>query len=120
ANTKDQVEELAYGALIVVCEEGPDADLFDTGLDRIIRLGAGGEADGKAVPIAGAPNARDGARTTFQGIDDTLRLYLPNHKAAIETMIANLPKRPLEDPWMFSCTRSEEHTSALQSRENLV
>src|SRR5690606_15414639 len=104
ANTKDQVEELAYGALIVVCEEGPDADLFDTGLDRIIRLGAGGEADGKAVPIAGAPNARDGARTTFQGIDEPHRLYLPNHKAAIETMIANLPKRPLEDPWMFSCT----------------
>src|SRR5690606_715316 len=101
ANTKDQVEELAYGALIVVCEEGPDADLFDTGLDRIIRLGAGGEADGKAVPIAGAPNARDGARTTFQGIDEPHRLYLPNHKAAIETMIANLPKRPLEDPWMF-------------------
>ncbi|MEV6432583.1 terminase [Nocardia sp. NPDC051463] len=104
ANTKDQVEELAYGALMVICEEGPDADLFDTGLDRIIRLGAGGEADGKAVPIAGAPNARDGARTTFQGIDEPHRLYLPNHKAAIETMIANLPKRPLEDPWMFSCT----------------
>ncbi len=104
ANTKDQVEELAYGALMVICEEGPDADLFDTGLDRIVRLGANGEADGKAVPIAGAPNARDGARTTFQGIDEPHRLYLPNHKAAIETMIANLPKRPLEDPWMLSCT----------------
>lgn len=104
ANTKDQVEELAYGALMVICEEGPDADLFDTGLDRIIRLSASGEADGKAVPIAGAPNARDGARTTFQGIDEPHRLYLPNHKAAIETMIANLPKRPLEDPWMLSCT----------------
>jgi len=104
ANTKDQVEELAYGALMVICEEGPDADLFDTGLDRIVRLGPGGEADGKAVPIAGAPNARDGARTTFQGIDEPHRLYLPNHKAAIETMIANLPKRPIEDPWMLSCT----------------
>lgn len=104
ANTKDQVEELAYGALMVICQEGPDADLFDVGLDRIIRLGYDGEADGKAVPIAGAPNARDGARTTFQGIDEPHRLYLPNHKAAIETMIANLPKRPLEDPWMLSCT----------------
>jgi hypothetical protein len=104
ANTQEQVAELAYGALMVVCEEGADPELFDVGLDRILRIGSGGEADGKAVPIAGAPNARDGARTTFQGIDEPHRLYLPNHKAAIETMIANLPKRPLEDPWMLSCT----------------
>lgn len=104
ANTQEQVSELAFGALMVICEEGSDPECFDVGLDRIIRIGRGGEADGKAVPIAGAPNARDGARTTFQGIDEPHRLYLPNHKAAIETMIANLPKRPLEDPWMLSCT----------------
>lgn len=104
ANTKDQVEELAYGALMFILGECPDADMFDIGLDRIIRFGFDGEADGKAVPIAGAPNARDGARTTFQGIDEPHRLYLPRHKEAIETMIANLPKRPLEDPWMLSCT----------------
>lgn len=104
ANTQEQVAELAYGALMVVCEEGADPELFDIGMDRIVRIGHGGEADGKALPIAGAPNARDGARTTFQGIDEPHRLYLPNHKAAIETMIANLPKRPLEDPWMLSTT----------------
>lgn len=104
ANTQEQVAELAYGALMVMCEEGADPDLFDVGLDRILRIGLDGEADGKAVPISGAPNARDGARTTFQGIDEPHRLYLPNHKAAIETMIANLPKRPLEDPWMCSTT----------------
>ncbi|MGW2666230.1 terminase [Nocardia tengchongensis] len=103
ANTQEQVAELAYGALMVVCEEGADPELFDIGLDRILRID-GGRADGKAVPIAGAPNARDGARTTFQGVDEPHRLYLPNHKAAIETMIANLPKRPLEDPWMMSGT----------------
>ncbi|WP_433568142.1 LAGLIDADG family homing endonuclease (plasmid) [Nocardia sp. CA-151230] len=103
ANTQEQVAELAYGALMVVCEEGADPELFDIGLDRILRVD-GGWADGKAVPIAGAPNARDGARTTFQGIDEPHRLYLPNHKAAVETMIANLPKRPIEDPWMCSTT----------------
>lgn len=104
ANTQEQVAELAYGALMVVCAEGMDPELFDPGLERIIRFGIDGTADGKAVPIAGAPNARDGARTTFQGIDEPHRLYLPNHKAAIETMIANLPKRPIEDPWMASFT----------------
>lgn len=103
ANTQEQVAELAYGALMVICEEGADPELFDIGLDRILRID-GGRPDGKAVPLAGAPNARDGARTTFQGVDESHRLYLPNHKQAIETMIANLPKRPLEDPWMMSTT----------------
>jgi phage terminase large subunit-like protein len=108
ANTKDQVEELAYGALMVVCAEGMDPELFDIGVDRIIRLGIDGEADGKAVPLAGAPNARDGARTTFQGFDETHRLYLPNHKAAVTTMKENLPKRPLDDPWQLSTTTAGE------------
>lgn len=103
ANTQEQVAELAYGALMVICEDGADPECFDIGLDRILRIDAG-RADGKAVPIAGAPNARDGARTTFQGIDEPHRLHLPNHKAAVETMIANLPKRPMEDPWMCSTT----------------
>lgn len=108
ANTQEQVAELAYGALMVVCAEGMDSDLFDIGLDRIIRLGIDGEADGKAVPIAGAPSARDGARTTFQGFDETHRLHLPSHRAAVQTMNANLPKRPDEDPWTLSTTTAGE------------
>lgn len=108
ANTQEQVAELAYGALMVVCEEGMDPELFDVGLDRIMRLGIDGEADGKAVPIAGAPNARDGARTTFQGFDETHRLHLPAHKAAVQTMNANLPKRPMEDAWTLSTTTAGE------------
>lgn len=108
ANTQEQVAELAYGALMVVCEHGADPELFDIGLDRIVRIGISGESDGKAVPISGAPNARDGARTTFQGFDEVHRLYLPNHKAAVETMNANLPKRPEEDPWTLSTTTAGE------------
>lgn len=108
ANTQEQVAELAYGALMVICELGADPELFDIGLDRIIRIGISGEADGKAVPLSGAPNARDGARTTFQMFDETHRLYLPNHKAAVVTMNANLPKRPPEDPWTLSTTTAGE------------
>lgn len=99
AVTVDQVEELAYGALYYLITEGPDADLFDATLERVIRLNQFGRADGKAVPLSNSPGARDGARTTFQGFDEPHRLFLPRAVAAHETMVANLEKRVLEDPW---------------------
>ena len=108
ANTQEQVAELAYGALMVICDEGADPELFDVGMDRIVRIGERGEADGKALPLSAAPAARDGARTTFQGLDEPHRLFLPGHKAAVETMIANLPKRSLEDPWQLTTTTAGE------------
>lgn len=104
AYTQEQVADLAFGALMIVCEFSPDADLFDIGQDRIIRLDESGRADGKAVPLAGSPNARDGARTTFQHYDETHRLYSPSHREAYETMEANLAKRPLDDPWSLGTT----------------
>ena len=99
AVTAEQVEELAFGALSVICAEGPDAEFFDVSLERIIRLDEYGHADGKAVPLSNNPGARDGARTTFQCFDEPHRLYLPRAKSAHETMVANLEKRALEDPW---------------------
>lgn len=99
AVTVEQVEELAYGALYVMCSEGPDADLFDVTQDRIVRLSSSGRADGKAVPLANSPGGRDGARTTFQCFDEPHRLVLPRQIEAHETMVANLEKRVLEDPW---------------------
>jgi hypothetical protein len=99
AAQKDQVEELAYGALFTIVTEGPDGDLFDATLERIIRLSPQGRDDGKAVPLANNPSARDGARTTFQGFDEPHRLFLPRQVEAHETMVANLEKRVLEDPW---------------------
>ena len=108
AFTEEQVEELAFGALYVIVSEGPDADLFDIGLDRIIRLDSRGRADGKAVPLAGSPSARDGARTTMQCFDETHRLFMPRHLDAYETMMANLDKRPLDDPWSLEVTTAGE------------
>jgi hypothetical protein len=99
AYTKDQTEELAYGALKSIIEDCVDADLFDTGLERIARYDDRGREDGKAVPLAGSPNARDGARTTFQGFDEPHRQYTPRLKDAHNVMQANLPKRPDADAW---------------------
>lgn len=94
-----QVEELAYGALKYIISEGPDADLFDVGEDRILRLDERGRADGKAVALSNSPGSRDGARTTLNCFDEPHRLYLPRQLQAHQTMAANLPKRPLDDPW---------------------
>jgi hypothetical protein len=99
AVTAEQVEELAYGALYTMTTEGPDADLFDSTNERIIRLSPTGRADGKAVPLSNSPGSRDGARTTFQCFDEPHRLILPRQVDAHETMVANLEKRVLEDPW---------------------
>jgi hypothetical protein len=130
AVTQEQVEELAYGALKVICEEGPDADFFDVSLDRIIRLDEWGRADGKAVPLSNSPGSRDGARTTLNCFDEPHRLHLPRAKAAHETMVANLSKRVMEDPWgLYVGTAGELgegsvaeglHLEAEQIRDGLI
>lgn len=104
ANAKLQVEELAYGALKLICEECVDSELFDVSLDRVIRLDGRGKADGKAVPLANAPDSNDGGRTTFQCFDETHRLYLESERGAVTTMEANLGKRVAQDPWSMSTT----------------
>lgn len=100
AYTEEQSEDLAYGALHTIVSEGPLADDFDIGLERIMRL----NGDGKAVALASAPDARDGARTTFQHFDETHRFTLPRLKEAHRTMMANLPKRKIADAWSLETT----------------
>jgi hypothetical protein len=100
AYNQEQVEELAYGALLCICQEGPDAGLFDVTLDRIRQV----DGDGKAEPMASSPNANDGARTTFQHFDETHRMLLPRIKEAHSTMLMNIPKRPRSEPWSLETT----------------
>jgi hypothetical protein len=116
AHTEEQTEELAFAALYVMCTDGPDRDLFDATLDRIRRI----DGEGKAVALASAPDSRDGARTTFQHIDEPHRLKLPRQVDAVRTMLANIPKRPIADPWTLSTTTAGvpgEGSVAEQERE---
>lgn len=108
AYTEEQSEELAYGALCVMLGEGPLAEDFDIGLERVLVIDETGKPRGKAVALATSPNSRDGARTTFQVFDETHRLVLPNSKKAHQTMMANLPKRRAADAWSLEITTSFE------------
>jgi len=100
AYTEEQSDELAYGALRVILEHSMLADDFDIGLMRILRK----DGDGKAVSLATAPDARDGARTTLNCFDETHRFTLPRLKQAHRTMLANIPKRYLADAWSIETT----------------
>lgn len=112
AYTEEQSDELVFRALYVMLEKADKARGvvekrcrsiradFDIGLERIMRVGG----DGKAVALATAPDSRDGARTTFQVLDETHRFTLPRLKQAHRTMLANLPKRAIADPWSLEIT----------------
>lgn len=104
AYTEEQSNELAYAALTTILAEGPLRDDFDIGLERIIRM----DGAGKAVSIAGSPNASDGARTTFQCFDETHRHVLPRQRQAHQTMMANLPKRMISEAWSLEITTAPE------------
>jgi len=104
AYTEEQSEELAYSALMVMLSEGPRPEPYDFGKERIMRR----TGDGKAAALATAPDARDGARTTFQLFDESHRLVLPNQREAHRTMLANLPKRRMADPWSLEVTTAPQ------------
>src|SRR5690606_13195350 len=104
AYTEEQSDELAYGALKAILEESPIRDDFDIGLERIMRR----RGDGKAVSLASSPNARDGARTTFQVADETHWWTLPRLHQAHQTMLANVPKRKAADAWTLEITTAHE------------
>jgi len=99
ASAEEQVQELAFGVLKFIIEHCDSRDMFDCSKEQLVRLGPGGMNDGMAVPVSNSPSTRDGARTTFQHFDEPHRLTLPRERAAVETMLQNLPKRQLETPW---------------------
>jgi phage terminase large subunit-like protein len=100
AYTEEQSDELAYYALKTILEYSPLADDFDIGIERIMRV----NGDGKAVSLASSPDSRDGALTTFQVCDETHHWTTQRLIDAHKTMLANLAKRKMADPWSLETT----------------
>lgn len=104
AVTEEQSDELAYGALRLILAESSIADRFDIGLERIVRR----NGHGKAVSLAGSPNARDGARTTFSLHDETHWHTSDKLKRAHQVMMNNLAKRKIAEAWALEVTTAFE------------
>lgn len=101
---EEQSDLLAYGALKTILEYSALRDDFDIGLERIERK----KGDGRAESLSTNPNARDGARTTFQCFDETHRFTLPRFRKTHQTMLNNLPKRKMADAWALEITTAPE------------
>lgn len=104
AFSEEQSEDLCFKAVYKIIENCALRDELDLGLERIIRK----RGSGMALALAAAPNARDGARTTFQHFDETHRMTLPRLLEAHETMLQNVPKRPIADGWTLETTTAPE------------
>lgn len=96
----EQTEDLGYNVLRFIIQNSELASDFDVGMERILLTDHGREA-GKIVALSGSPNARDGARTTFQHFDEPHRMHLQRLIRAHSTMVENTYKRVGADPWTF-------------------
>lgn len=114
APTKDQLDDLAYGACKVIAESCTDAALFDVTNDRIMLQG---EGDSKIIPVAASAGRLDGLKPTFQGIDEPHRLFTDRHRASYATMGNNLPKRAVDDPWELTCTTAGDPNEPSVARD---
>lgn len=95
AYTEEQADDLAYSVLKFILDKSPLRSQFDIGLDRILRA----DGNGKLKSLAGSPDSRDGALTSFSHKDEVQRWITPRLKRAHNTMLENLTKRPIADPW---------------------
>jgi len=102
AVTEEQTEDLAYGAVhaILTDDRCPLIDDFEVGFERTTVARGRGEIK----PLASAPSARDGARTTFQHFDETHLFHTDRLLTAHRTMIRNIPKRIKSDAWSLETT----------------
>jgi hypothetical protein len=104
AVTEEQTEDLAYAAVREILSHCALGEDYDIGLERIRHL----HAPGQIQALASSPNARDGARTTFQHFDETHLFVLERLRQAHATMLRNIPKRFASDAWSLETTTAYE------------
>jgi hypothetical protein len=100
AYTEQQSEELCYGALLAILEESELAGDFDLGLSRILRKSGAG----KAVALGRCAGSEGRSPDELPGVRRNAPHDLASQKQAHRTMLANLPKRKLADPWSLETT----------------
>lgn len=104
ATTEGQSDDLAYAAAKEILENCELGNGYDIGEERIVPRGL----PGKLQSYASAPSARDGARTTFQGFDET-HLFIQDRLIRTHaTMLRNIPKRKAADAWSLEATTMYE------------
>lgn len=110
AYTLEQGEDLGYAVLRFIIENAQDdlSRIFDVGLERILVLDERGREAGKVAALAGSPNARDGARTTFAHFDEPHRMFSTVLKKAWSTMGENIYKRVEADAWTLTTSTAGE------------
>lgn len=106
ATTEDQTEDLAYGAVyaILTNDRCPLVNDYDVGYERIMHA----SAPGKIRPLASAPSAREGARTSFEHFDEPHLFIEARLKRTHSTMLRNLPKRKAADAHALETTTMYE------------
>jgi len=100
ATTEEQSDDLAFGAareILMRCDLG---NQYDVGVEMITPK----DAPGKMASYSTAPLARDGARTTFQGFDETHGLIRESQRRGHATMLRNIGKRKAADGWSLETT----------------
>ncbi|MGE0795418.1 MAG: terminase [Acidimicrobiia bacterium] len=114
--TVEQTEDLGFNVLRYIIENSDLADDFDTGLERILVLDrkARSREAGKLTALAGSPNSRDGARTTFQHFDEPHRMTLTRLQRAHSTMVENTYKRVGADAWtLYTSTAGDPNEESV-------
>jgi hypothetical protein len=117
AFTEEQSEDLAYAVLRSILEHSAAGEVFDIGLERVLVLDRRGREAGKIVALAGSPNARDGARTSFQHFDEPHRMTSQRLISAHTTMMQNTFKRLDADAWTLETTTAGDANERSLARD---
>lgn len=115
APTKDQLTDLAYGVCMSVVSDIEDRDLFDPTMARIL---VNGESESKIIPVAANAGRLDGLKPTFQLVDESHRFYEDRQRSAYDTMVNNLAKRAMDDPWMMVTTTAGDPNEPSIARDH--
>jgi hypothetical protein len=100
ATTLDQAADLAFTRARVMLDEGPLADLVDTGAEDIYST----YRDGHLYVVTSAAKSKDGYIPTWAHADETHLFQTPQLHELVRVVWEGLPKRLDADPWALQTT----------------